>query len=495
MRHHFEEVLVVQHRFYNVLDVIRHVRVFGDDGLKRLYPAMDIVGAGSEGSILHIVGRQETQQLADAHQCLLLRIAHEVGNAALAAMRIGTAQFLLVHLLVGHGLYHVRTGDKHVALLLYHEDKVGKRRRVACPTGTRTQNSGYLRNDTRRNGVLIEDGGIACQAVHTFLDACAARIVEGNDGSTVLQGKLLHLYNLCGIRLAERTAMRREVVGIDKYKAAVYLSVTGHHAVSGNLFLLHAEVGATVVHELVQLIERAFVQQHVNTFAGSHAAGGVLFLYLVYAPTQRGTFVQFLKLAVYFFSVHICIYNLVIYNIRTECDSGLFPLYQLQFNQYLVGIYRFALAHEDVADDAVGIYLIVTLHLHGFQHHGNVAGSQSVAHLDGDAYHLARHRSQNLVALLLVGSFLHVQILGLRVYNVYVEGTLEHADVIALSSLAAHKACVERVSVVQDGATSVLRHHNVHFVRLSVNGKLNLISFLTHQGNVCYTVSYMYFHY
>ena len=70
--------------------------------------------------------------------------------------------------------------------------------------------------------------------------------------------KNMHLYNLCGIRLAERTAMRREVVGIDKYKAAVYLSVTGHHAVSGNLFLLHAEVGATVVHELVQLIERAF---------------------------------------------------------------------------------------------------------------------------------------------------------------------------------------------------------------------------------------------
>lgn len=57
VRHHFEEVLVVQHRFYNILDVIRHVRVFGDDGLKRLYPAMDIVGAGSEGSILHIVGR------------------------------------------------------------------------------------------------------------------------------------------------------------------------------------------------------------------------------------------------------------------------------------------------------------------------------------------------------------------------------------------------------------------------------------------------------
>ena len=98
-------------------------------------------------SLIHI--------FADAHQCLLRRIAHEVGNAALAAMRIGPAQFLLVHLLVGHGLYPVRTGDQHVALLLYHEDKVGKRRRVACPTGTRTQNSGYLRNDTRRNGVCL----------------------------------------------------------------------------------------------------------------------------------------------------------------------------------------------------------------------------------------------------------------------------------------------------------------------------------------------------
>ena len=116
-------------------------------------------------------------------------------------------------------------------------------------------------------------------------------------------------------------------------EAAAAVDAHGKDAVSGNLFLLHAEVGATVVHELVQLIERAFVQQHVNTFAGSHAAGGVLFLYLVYAPTQRGTFIQFLKLAVYFFSVHICIYNLVIYNIRTECDSELFLLYQLQFNQ------------------------------------------------------------------------------------------------------------------------------------------------------------------
>ena len=132
--------------------------------------------------------------------------------------------------------------------LVYHRHKTGRMIRLEI-TSSMLQLIRKYADRQRATG-----SSYLFPILHTFLDACAARIVEGNDGSTVLQGKLLHLYNLCGIRLAERTAMRREVVGIDKYKAAVYLSVTGHHAVSGNLFLLHAEVGATVVHELVQLM-------------------------------------------------------------------------------------------------------------------------------------------------------------------------------------------------------------------------------------------------
>ena len=125
--HDLEEVLVVQHRLDDVLDVIGQVRVFGDDGLEGFRLAMDVVRAGDERRILHIVGGQEAEELADGHHRLLFVVAHEVGDAALRAMRIGAAQFFFVHHLVGDGLHHVRAGDEHVALLLHHEDEVGQR--------------------------------------------------------------------------------------------------------------------------------------------------------------------------------------------------------------------------------------------------------------------------------------------------------------------------------------------------------------------------------
>ena len=304
MGHHLKEILVIQYRFDNVLDVIRHIRVFRYDGLQRFRLAMNIIRTSCERSVFHIVGRQETQQFTDAHQRLLFRIAHKVGDAALAAMRIGAAQFFLVHFLVRNGLYHVRTRDEHMALLLHHEDKVRQCRRIACATRTRAQDSRNLRDYSRSYRILIEDGSISRQAVHALLYACAAGIVQGDDGGAVFQCQLLHFYNLGRIRLAQRTAMRRKVVGVYKHLTPVNLSVTGHHAVARYLFLLHAEVRATVGNELIQFIESALVQQHVDAFARRHAPGGVLLLYLVYSATQRGAFIQFLKTRVYFFSIH-----------------------------------------------------------------------------------------------------------------------------------------------------------------------------------------------
>jgi len=109
---------------------------------------MDVIVAGNQRRILHIVGRQETQQFADTHQRFLLIIAHKMGHTAFAAVSLGTTQFLLAHLLVSHGLHHIRTRDKHVALLLHHKDKVGQCRGIAGASGTRSQNSGNLGNNT-----------------------------------------------------------------------------------------------------------------------------------------------------------------------------------------------------------------------------------------------------------------------------------------------------------------------------------------------------------
>ncbi|MCO5804727.1 hypothetical protein CS033_04948 [Phocaeicola vulgatus] len=148
VRHHLEEILVIQHRFDDILYIIRHVRIFGNDSLQRLHLTMDVIVAGNQRRILHIVGRQETQQFADTHQRFLLIIAHKMGHTAFAAVSLGTTQFLLAHLLVSHGLHHIRTRDKHVALLLHHKDKVGQCRGIAGASGTRSQNSGNLGDNT-----------------------------------------------------------------------------------------------------------------------------------------------------------------------------------------------------------------------------------------------------------------------------------------------------------------------------------------------------------
>ena len=89
--------------------------------------------------------------------------------------------------------------------------------------------------------------------------------------------------------------MYGEVVSVNEHLPSVYLAVTAHHAVSRNLFLVHSEAGATVVHEFVYFAERVFVKQHVDAFACRHAARGVLLFYLVRSATLRSPFVQFLK--------------------------------------------------------------------------------------------------------------------------------------------------------------------------------------------------------
>ncbi len=105
---------------------------------------MDVIGTGNKRSILHIIGGQETQQFADAHQRLLLVIAHKMGHTAFAAVSLGASQFFLAHLFVGHGLHHIRSGDEHVALLFHHKNEIGQCGRIAGTSGARTQNGGNL---------------------------------------------------------------------------------------------------------------------------------------------------------------------------------------------------------------------------------------------------------------------------------------------------------------------------------------------------------------
>ena len=98
--------------------------------------------------------------------------------------------------------------------------------------------------------------------------------------------------------------MHRKVIGVHKYRTTVNLAITGHHAITRNLFFLHSEIGATVIYKLVQLIECPFIQQGFYAFACGHPPGSMLFFYLINASTLRGTLIKFFKLIIYFCPFH-----------------------------------------------------------------------------------------------------------------------------------------------------------------------------------------------
>ena len=89
---------------------------------------------------------------------------------------------------------------------------------------------------------------------------------------------LVHdLANLFGVSERKTAAQNREILRVHKARPPVDLALSSHHAVAGVVLLLHPEVGATVVLQLVVLAEGAFVDQQFYSFPGSQLAALVLY--------------------------------------------------------------------------------------------------------------------------------------------------------------------------------------------------------------------------
>ena len=78
------------------------------------------------------------------------------------------------------------------------------------------------------------------------------------------------------MRLRERAAEDREVLGEDEDRAAVDRAPAGDDAVAGDLVLLHAEIGRAMLDEHVELLEGAFVEEDLDALAGRQLAAFVL---------------------------------------------------------------------------------------------------------------------------------------------------------------------------------------------------------------------------
>ena len=97
-------------------------------------------------------------------------------------------------------------------------------------------------------------------------------------GAPILHGQVHDLADLLGVGLRERAAEDGEVLGEDVDQAAVDAAVAGDDAVARDLLLVHAEVGAAVDDELVDLVEAARIEQELDALAGGHLALLVLAL-------------------------------------------------------------------------------------------------------------------------------------------------------------------------------------------------------------------------
>ena len=188
----------------------------------------------------------------------------------------GAAELLRGDHLVGHGLHHVRAGDEHVARVAHHEDEVGHRRRIDVAAGARPHDDADLGNDARGDDVALEHLAVAAQGGDALLDAGAAGVEQADDRRARLHGGVLHLDDLLRVGFRQATAEHGEILGEQEHGAAVDGAPAGHHAVAGDLLLLHAEVAGAVLDEHVELLERALVEQELDALARGQLAALVL---------------------------------------------------------------------------------------------------------------------------------------------------------------------------------------------------------------------------
>ena len=198
------------------------------------------------------------------------------------------AELLMGHRLVGDGPDHVRAGDIHEGGVLHHEDEVGHRRRIDRAPRAWPHDDRDLRHDAGSQHIALEHLGIAAERGDALLYARAAGVVQAHDRRADLHRPVHHLADFLRMRLRERAAEHGEVLAEDKDQPPVDGAVAGDHAVARNALRLHAEIGATVLHEHVVFLEGAFVEQHFKAFTRRQLAAPVLRLDALLPAAEAG---------------------------------------------------------------------------------------------------------------------------------------------------------------------------------------------------------------
>jgi hypothetical protein len=149
-----------------------------------------------------------------------------------------------------------------------HDDPVHQRRRIRGAPGAGTGDDRDLRDNTRQQDVAVKNIAISGQRVDALLNARAAGVLEGDDGSAVLQREVHRLTHFAGMHLAERPGDDREVLAERRHLAAVDVTSADDHAVRRQILVRHAERRAGMADEGAEFLEGVGLEEVHQSLAG-----------------------------------------------------------------------------------------------------------------------------------------------------------------------------------------------------------------------------------
>ena len=273
---HLIELTVVDDCSDDIDHVVRLIRRIRDDRGEDLIHPLGTVERGEERSDLHVVLRQEREEVADLiHRRAIVR-HDEVRHAGPGRMGVGAAEFFHRHVFTGHGLDDLRTGDEQVGRLFDLVDEVGDGRRIHRTAGAGSHDDRDLGDDARRTHVPFEDAPISVKCGDTLLDPGAARVLDADEWGAVVHRKVHHLADLVGDSGSEASAIGREVLGEEEHSPPVDRSISGDDRIPGRAMVFDAETCGVMPHEHVELLERVLVEEELDALARRQLAEVVL---------------------------------------------------------------------------------------------------------------------------------------------------------------------------------------------------------------------------
>ena len=122
----FEETVIVSHGLNHFLDIIRLVRIRRNQVRKFRSQASGRIARCYKRRFLHIISRQIRNQFADIVDTFNIIFCGKMSHAGFGHVHAYSTQIFLAHLLLCHTFHDIRAGNKHIAGIFYHENKVSQ---------------------------------------------------------------------------------------------------------------------------------------------------------------------------------------------------------------------------------------------------------------------------------------------------------------------------------------------------------------------------------